>query len=282
MDHDPSANRRYNEKEIGALIQRATELHERTKEDPERSLSLSEIQHIAAELGLPPEHIQRAAVEMKHRLDADRTFSFWGGPFVMGETRVVDGAMSEEQWEEMVLELRRFTGRTGQITEVGRAREWTHALGESNEGISFTRTQANMRPSGDQTRVEIRKHYGGAIPAYVATFVLSLILAILTIVALDDAGLPNLINIAVLGASLLGPLALVRGWISVWAKREKERLRRFADTLQTSVGRSSSSVLPPEQEPTAARIELPTPDMLIPGEDEPAQRSEQARHGMRA
>ena len=61
MDHDRPAHRSYNEKEIGALIQRATEMHEEAMGTSERSLSLKEIEHIAAELGLPPEYMRTAA-----------------------------------------------------------------------------------------------------------------------------------------------------------------------------------------------------------------------------
>ena len=77
MDHDRPTHRSYNEKEIGALIQRATALHEEATGASEhtRSLSIEEVEHIASEIGLPPEHVRTAALEMEDRLYTDRSFS---------------------------------------------------------------------------------------------------------------------------------------------------------------------------------------------------------------
>ena len=89
MNHDRPAHRSYNEKEIGALIQRATELHEEATGASEhnRSLSIEEVEHIASEIGLPTGHVRTAALEMRDRLHSDSAFSFWGGPFVIDQTR---------------------------------------------------------------------------------------------------------------------------------------------------------------------------------------------------
>ncbi len=275
MDHDKPAHRSYNEKEIGGLIQRATELHERTTGAPERSLSLEEIQHIAAELGLPPEHVQTAALELEDRLNSDKTFSLWGGPFVIDQARVVGGTMTEEQWEHIVLELRRFTGRTGQVSEVGRAREWKHALGESDDGISFTRTQVTMRPGEGQTSVQIRKHYGAVAFWYLPVFFLA---GFLSLVALNE--FPNPVTLALGIGSVIGSLVVVRTLISSWAGRQKERLKRLADRLHPTLSASSSSVL--ANEPASGLVELPEQDESTMEKDEPERITPEARRGTRA
>lgn len=275
MDHDRPSSRRYNEKEIGALIQRATALHEEATDDAQhnRSLSIEEVEHIAAEIGVPPEHVRAAALEMEDHLYAEPSFSLFGAPFVINQTRVVGETMTKEDWEHILLELRRFTGRTGKVSEVGRAREWTHAVGESDEGINFTRTQVTMRPEDGQTSIQIRKRYGGmAVAAYLAAFFFSTLFTIFTIEAFDGMGLPDLVNFVILGGSVLGALALVRGSISWWARRQKERFKRLADRLYPALSASRSQV--PADEPTAERVELPEMD-------EPERIATEARRGTR-
>ena len=261
MDHDRPTHRSYNEKEIGALIQRATALHEEATGASEhtRSLSIEEVEHIASEIGLPPEHVRTAALEMEDRLYTDRSFSIWGGPFVIDQARVVDGTMTEEQWEQILLEIRRFMGRRGRVSEVGRAREWRHTLGEGDDGFNLTKTEVTIRPADGQTSIQIRKHYGGtAVPAYLGAFFLSILFTILTIEAFDGMGLPDLVNWALLGGIGFGALAVVRGSISLWARRQKERLKRLTDLLQQTLSASSSHVL--ANEPTPGLIEIPEMD----------------------
>ena len=268
MDHNRPAQRSYNEKQIGALIQRATELHEEAMGASERGLSLEEIEHIAAELGLPPEYMRTAALELEDRVSSDRAFSVFGGPFVINQARVVDGTMTQEQWEQVVMELRAFTGKRGQVDEVGPAREWIHAIGEGDEGFNFVKTRVAIRPGDGQTSIQIRKHYGGtAVPVYLLTFVIS---AFLSLVVLNE--FPNPVTLALAGGSIIGALAVVRTLISLWARREKERLKRLTNLLHQTLSASSSQVL--ANEPTTELIELPEMD-------EPERITPEARRGMR-
>ncbi|GMQ82717.1 MAG: hypothetical protein BMS9Abin05_2177 [Rhodothermia bacterium] len=267
MDSNRPAQRSYNEKEIGSLIQRATELHERATGASERSLSLQEIEHIASELGLPPEHLQTAALELEDRLNSDRKFSLWGAPFVINETRVVGETMTEEQWENIVLELRRFTNRKGQVSEVGRAREWMHAIGEGADGINFTKTQVVIRPADGKTSIQIRKNYGGVAVLYAVPIFLSVFFAG---VLLTEQ--PDLVAFALAGGIVIGAFAVVRAFISQRAIRHTERLTRLADLLRGKLSATSTPVL--ANDPAAELIELPEMD-------EPERITEEIRRGVR-
>lgn len=253
MDHDRPAQRSYNEKEIGALIQRATELHEEATGASERGLSLEEIEHIAAELGLPPEYMRTAALELEDRPGSDGAFSLLGGPFVINQARVVDETMTEEQWEQIVMELRAFTGKKGQTDAVGRAREWAHYTGEGPNGVNFQKTQVTIRPGDDQTSIQIRKHYRGIAILYAVPIFLSVFF---TLVLLSEE--PDLVKFAFAGGGVLGAFAVVRTLISSWARREKERLKRLANLLHRTLSASSPRVLSNER--TTELVELPEMD----------------------
>ena len=253
MDHDGPTHRTYNEKQIGALIQRATELHEEATGASERGLSLAEIEHIAAELGLPPEYMRAAALELDGREPSDSAFSLFGAPFVIKQARVIDGTMTPEQWEQVVMELRAFTGNSGHIDEVGNAREWMHYTGEGPNGINFQKTRVAIRPADGRTSIQIRKHYGGMALLYAVPLGL---LVFFTLVLLSEP--PDPAKFALAAGSILGTLALVRGSLSWWAKRQKEKLKRLTTRLQQTLSPSTPQAL--ANEPISELIELPEAD----------------------
>ena len=100
---------KFNKEEVGSLIQRASELHERSLDDSENNLSLSEIESIADELGIPSRYLIEAALEKKEA-NSGSSFSFWGAPFQVDRKALVEGDISEEQWNEALSELQEFSG----------------------------------------------------------------------------------------------------------------------------------------------------------------------------
>ena len=246
-------HRLYDEKEVGTLIQRATELHEEAIGASEDRLSLEEVERIAAELGLPSEHVRAAALELEERR-AGGAFSIWGHPFVIDQSRVVEGTLTEAQWETVVRELRRFTGSTGRISDVGRAREWTRSIKDGSHTLE--RTLVTMRSQDGQTSIQVRKLYGGgAVVAYLLGFIAS---ATAAGVFLDGSGLSDLASLAIASGTGVGALAAVRASLSVWTSRQKERLRTLTDVLHHTL-----SPPPPESmagEPAAGQIDLPDVD----------------------
>jgi hypothetical protein len=250
MNHDKAGNRSYNEKEVGRLIQRATELYERSTGESERNLSLKEIEHIASELGLPREHLQTAALELEESQNPESSFRLWGGPFVVSETRVVGETMTEEQWEDIVLELRRFTGHNGKISELGRTRQWMHFVGEGENGINFSKTQVTLRPGKGKTSIQIRKNFKGISLWYPLVFVSGVALSL---VALNSY--PDPVTLALSGAGITGSFLAVRTLIRSSAKRHQVRLRRLADRLNETLSVTAPSLA--ETEPVPELIELP-------------------------
>ena len=103
--------RRYTENDLGVLIQRATELQEAADGQQASTLSLEDLEHIAAEIGLDPAHLRTAALELDSRARVSPGgFSLTGAPFSVSETRAVPGSLTEEQWAHAVELIRQFTG----------------------------------------------------------------------------------------------------------------------------------------------------------------------------
>ncbi len=255
MDGDKQTRRSFNEKEIGPLIQRATELHEVAMGKSERSLSLKEIESIAAELGLPPEYVRTAALELAGQRDADTRTNLWGGPFVVDQTRVVDETMSEEQWGEIVLELRSSAGGAGHVSEIGKAREWFRWVGEGDGGFNLAKTRVSVRPGNEETIIRIQKHYGGAaIMAYLAAL---LLIAFSVGFSLTE-GFSDLASLGIGAGICAVVLSAVRTSISLWGRRQRARVNKLADVIVNTLSNPPSKV--ELNESASALIDVPAMD----------------------
>ena len=213
---------RYTDKEIGALIQRATELQEASNVSSEEHLTLEEIEHIAAEMGIDPRHLRTAAIEMEGGNTIPSTFRLLGGPFSVDQTRLVEGAVTEEQWEQVVLEARRLTGNVGQVSTFGQAKEWRHAI---DKGLAYT--HVTLHPKGDQTAIQVGKQYrGGALVAYMLAAVFSVTIAG---IFMDGSGISDLNLNIVLCMSLLTAFLATRMALGFWTKRQQREVEQLAD-----------------------------------------------------
>lgn len=236
MDTHRGRTRHYSEKDVGALIQRATELQQERGHASERGLSLREIEHIADEMGIAPEHLRAAAMELDSRLEPSRTFRLWGGPFRVDQQWTVDGTVTAAQWAHIVQELRRVTGSEGRTREVGLSREWTRAIKDLNYVIE--RTSVTLRPEDDQTTIEVRKHYkGGALMAY---FLSAVVGGTVAGIGLDGGGVPDLLNALIVGGSGLGGLVVVRASLAYWTNRQRQKLAQLTDWLHSAIASPES------------------------------------------
>jgi hypothetical protein len=236
MDDSRKGNRLYSDKEIGTLIQRATEIQEAQQESSERGLSLQELEHIAAEIGIDPQHFRTAAVELDRDMGTDQTIGFWGGPFVLNEKRVVEGTLTGPQWEHIVQGLRRLTRSEGRVTEIGRIREWSRATKDLD--FTYQRTTATISPRADQATIEVHTHYrGGATLAYVLGVVFG---GGLAGIFLDGSGASALMSGLVLAGSGIGGLGAARTAIGYWAKRQRRQVRQLTDFLHDAISHPES------------------------------------------
>ena len=250
MNNTKSGRGRFSEKEIGSLVQRATELHEEAIGETAQTLSLDEIEEIAGELGVPAEYLRAAAGEIARNRTATGGFSLFAGPFVIDRNFVVDETIGDEQWEEIVLELRRVTGGSGQFTDVGRTREWSRSTWDGD----ITKTRVSVSPGERETTVRIQKQFGvAAFMAYVAAIIPVLVISG---VMLTDGGANPFIGVGL----CLAILGAARAIVSRWTKRQNANIEELSDfiarTLSTSAPGSSLNM------PSQDLIEVPGLDDL--------------------
>jgi len=154
------AGRRFNEKEVAAIIKRASELQQ--VESPAESatgMSLAELEQIAREAGLDPALVRRAAADLDTRVTDRRPSAFLGAPTALVLERTIDGEVPAEEYETMVLEIQRELGGVGSASTLGRSLVWT-MTGVDRRRVSTRTVQVTVTPRNGRTTIRMEEPLG--------------------------------------------------------------------------------------------------------------------------
>ncbi len=144
--------RLYTEQEIAAIFERAAKSQEAMRSQPEKGLSLDELQAIGAASGIDPEHIARAAAVVDHRGTAVPTRRLYGLPIGVEHYVDLPDGLSDEAWECFVVDIRETFAARGALQREGSLRQWTngnlHVLvepAETGDRVRMKTRNANMQ-----------------------------------------------------------------------------------------------------------------------------------------
>lgn len=126
--HAMNTDRRFNEREIADIFERAAREQERVykKRPANEGLSLVELQRIGAESGIEPEFIARAVAAIDYNLDTPELERYLGIPITAAKTIVLERALTEEEWEHLVVDCRSTFDAKGEIEVSGSIRHWAN------------------------------------------------------------------------------------------------------------------------------------------------------------
>ena len=143
---------RYSDRQVAGIVARAAELDAAPTQSG--NLSLGGIQQIAADVGIPPEHVARAARELAThgapRAPERHWFTGSANRIVVG--RIVDGEVSDAEYPAIVDEIRITTGAQGQSSTLGRALAW-RTVGSHHQPSRAV--SVSISPAGGKTRILI-------------------------------------------------------------------------------------------------------------------------------
>src|SRR5213592_1068067 len=119
--------RRYNDKEIAAIFRAAAEAQQNPPHDVPRDegFTLTDLQAIGREVGIPSEAVARAAQALDVRLDA-ASRTFLGLPIGVSRTVDLNRRLTDEEWERLVVQLREVFNARGRTRSDGSLRQWTN------------------------------------------------------------------------------------------------------------------------------------------------------------
>jgi hypothetical protein len=138
--------KRFNEAEVAAIFERATEVQTRGGRQVPLGdgMSLAEIQAIGREVGISPDSIVRAAAEISSSGKlTPRTFL--GFPLAVGLTVDLDRKLTDDEWDQFVVDLRETFQARGTVKREGSLRQWTNG-----------NLQALLEPTARGQRIRLR------------------------------------------------------------------------------------------------------------------------------
>jgi hypothetical protein len=147
------SERRYTDEEVARLLQRAADL-DRDSGAPTlaRGLSLTELRDIAAEAGIDPGMVTRAASEIPGRGTRRPTEALLGGSGVVGRTAAFPGRMDREALGRLVEIVDAESPEQGTVGEALGSIRWT------SKGRFLSR-QVVLRPGESESVVRVEERY---------------------------------------------------------------------------------------------------------------------------
>lgn len=119
--------RRYREEEVRRIFSLASKGHlaaDKSAPPVAQGLTLAEIQSIGNEVGISPELVARAAAELDERGKPGRTSL--GLPIEAGRVVALPRNLTDNEWAQLVAEVRRIFRASGRVSEHGELREWSN------------------------------------------------------------------------------------------------------------------------------------------------------------
>ncbi|MGQ0639241.1 MAG: hypothetical protein ACT4P6_00480 [Gemmatimonadaceae bacterium] len=218
--------RRFNEVEVAAIFERATEAREIPQrelpsgEGEGEGLTLAELKEIGREVGIAPDLIVHAA-QMIDQGGRPTSRQFIGIPIGVGRTIELDRRLTEDEWERLVVDLRETFDARGVVRREGSLRQWTNG-----------NLQALLEPTETGQRLRLRTVKGDARSLMIGglgMFGAAAAAVVLAVLRGGDAGtLSSLWVLALGGAGMfgLGAMRLPR-----WARLRQQQMEGVAERL---------------------------------------------------
>ncbi len=230
MEAKIGGEQRYTESDFALILRKAVELQESEgRIDAGHGLSLREIQAIAAEIGLDPALIERAA-SLVPRTDEGKMVRLFGGPSVYQMEYVAQGEIAKEDMGKLVDAIRRATGQQGEVNEVLGSLEWK-TVGEVSQIL------VTVSPRDGQTSIKILANRAGAgLMTFVFPGMAGLVSIGIAGAIIEPSTVPGVLSIIV--AAMGGAFLTSRTIWKATTSRFRARLRELMGALSTTVEHS--------------------------------------------
>jgi hypothetical protein len=230
--------RRYSEEEIAAIFERAAQAQQTARRQlaPGEGMTLAELQEIGRDVGLPAELVADAARSID-RGGRPTSRKFLGLPIGVGRTIQLDRQLSEEDWQQLVADLRETFDARGSIRYDGPFRQWTNG-----------NLQALLEPTQTGHRLRLQTVKGdarGLMTAGLGILGVGAATAIASLLTGGLAALPTgLVFLSVIGLGLFG-LGALR--LPGWARQRRTQMQAVAERLALAAETRPPEIPPAEE-----------------------------------
>lgn len=142
----------YGDEEIGRILKRATELQHREPKGGPTGITLAELEEIAAEAGIDPGHLRRAAMELETLPDNPTLWARLAGEELdLLREITLPGELDQAGFERVVTAIQAASREHGQPSLLGRTLTWR---AESSSKTRATQIVVSSRDGETTIRVE--------------------------------------------------------------------------------------------------------------------------------
>jgi len=238
MGNEPRQEKHYNEKQVAAIIKRASELQNASTDAASnlanwRGLTASEIEQVASELGLQSNYIMAALDEFEHNEDRTAIPLLSGAHSSQEMERFIPGELTDTVWEEIIAEVHTIYNKAGTVSKVGSRYEWAWRDGKSSLIVRAAPLQGKFR-------LQMVAHYGDTVET---TWIVAGVIALLSwlLVALPvGETLPDWVRILLVICVFGGGYGITRTALASWYRREHEKMKKLfsrVEALTASAGK---------------------------------------------
>lgn len=222
-----SHSKTYTKKEISKVLTKASEIQTaKDLYDDQEGLTEEELIHVAEEVGIS----RQVLLEALHAIDEpdlnEQTYDLIKGTSRIQDVSTVKGEITDEQWEELVLEIRKVTGGIGKINKTGKTYEWEQRKSDFGfKHFSFT-------PKNGQTKIQMVSSWGPF--KKLAGFLSFFFAFIVTLIAVKEISGKQL---ALLIAPFvgLGGFAMSRFFLKSYYQKQKTQLSNLSSILSKKI-----------------------------------------------
>jgi hypothetical protein len=225
----PNDDRRYSDEEFALILRKASELQEGgAKPQAARGgMSLEEIRSIAAEAGIDPEKVTKAASLLTRSDDPGTAVRLFGGPSSYHLEHTTKGEISQEDLGRLLDVIRKATRHQGKGTHVLDALEWK-TEGETSQ------INVNVTPRDGETTIQIIADRSGTGALMTMVFTMPwVILAVIVGTELDANSLGGVASI--LAGAAGGAFVSFRTFWKTTTARFRRKLTGLMEDLSSAV-----------------------------------------------
>ena len=217
----PEPERRFNEAEVAAIIERATKWREpgRPPVAPGDGLTLDQVKEIGREIGITPNVIAGAA-DVVSNGGTTVVRRFLGLPLRVERNVRLRRPFSEDEWDQVVADLREIFNTAGVLNEDGSLRQWSNGNLQVALEVNALTQLLRLRTFRGNALVLI-----GAGSGFCGAAGGALVATLLSSATPDMRVVRVLAFVAVAGATLVGVTALR---LARWARHRHEQMSEVA------------------------------------------------------
>lgn len=218
------SNTLYSKNDISEILRKASEIQ--TQKDlygDKEGLSEEELIQLASEVGIDKESLLEA-IEYKSIDSFNDTFNWSEGTTSLQSIELIEGEVTDENWDEVVREIRKIIGGIGKDSKKRTSFEWEQRLSDVGyRHISFT-------PQNGKTKIQYAYRWRGI--KLLSGFLFGAIAFILTTAYLKEMEVAK--SITILGGFLAGGIGsfLNRIVLKPYFDRQKALTNELVQSLR--------------------------------------------------